>query len=220
VRARLLEIAAAPRRGPLSRGDAEGLRPLVFSQLRERHGLILGTGVIFEPGVLSDASRWLEWWSAAEDGTPVPLYPNLDPADPNAYAYERAEWFAAPRATGERAMAGPVVDYSATDQHVFTLSLPIVRDGGFLGVAAADVGVDALESIAGPGLRSLGRPAALVNAFGRVLVSNAATWMPGTLLKESATADTPRPDGVPDADPRVERLVGDEAIPLAIALGR
>ena len=78
---------------------------------------------------------------------------SLDPADPDFYDYERAEWFTTPRDTGERWIAGPFLDHSGTNEHILTLTLPVVRDGAFLGVAGADIAVGAIEAIGGAALR-------------------------------------------------------------------
>ena len=114
--------------------------------------------MVFAPGVLADAPRWLEWWrSAPRRRAGVPRRVSLDPADPDFYDYERAEWFTTPRDTGERWIAGPFVDHSGTNEHILTLTLPVVRDGAFLGVAGADIAVGGIEAVGGAALAALER---------------------------------------------------------------
>ena len=123
--------------------------------------------MVFAPGVLADAPRWLEWWRSARPGAPVFLDAASTPADPDFYDYERAEWFTTPRDTGERWIAGPFLDHSGTNEHILTLTLPVVRDGAFLGVAGADIAVGGIEAVGGAALAALGtRPRSSTTAAG------------------------------------------------------
>ena len=142
----MLELPAEPRRAEL-----EPIRALVHATL-ERQPLLAGAGMVFAPGVLADAPRWLEWWRSVPAGAPVLLDASLDPGDPDFYDYEAAEWFTTPRDTGERWIAGPFVDHSGTNEHILTLTLPVVRAGAFLGVAGADIAVGAIEAVGGAAL--------------------------------------------------------------------
>jgi hypothetical protein len=85
---------------------------------------------------------------------------SLDPADPDFYDYERAEWFTTPRDTGERWIAGPFLDHSGTNEHILTLTLPVAPDGAFLGVTGADIAVGGIERIGGTALAALDRETA------------------------------------------------------------
>ncbi|MEZ5124117.1 MAG: GntR family transcriptional regulator [Solirubrobacterales bacterium] len=86
-----------------------------------------------------------------------------------------------PRDAGERWIAGPFVDHSGTNEHILTLTLPVVRDGRFLGVAGADIAVGAIEPIAAPALAATGADAALLNHRGRVIATNTPRWPVGLL---------------------------------------
>ena len=161
----------------------------------DRRPLLAGAGVVFAPGALADAPRWLEWWRSVPGGAPVFLDASLDPGDPDFYDYEAAEWFTTPRATGERWIAGPFVDHSGTNEHILTLTLPVIRDGAFLGVAGADIAVGAIEAVGGAALAAVDGEAALVNHRGRIIATNTAGRLVGTLWPEAAddlVVDDPR----------------------------
>jgi hypothetical protein len=194
--------AAFPLPDPASRGDLGPLRERVHATLARRP-LLAGTGVVFAPGVLTDAPRWLEWWRAAPPGAPVFLDASLDPADPDFYDYEQAEWFTTPRDTGERWIAGPFLDHSGTNEHILTLTLPVVRDGAFLGVAGADIAVGRIEAIGGAALAALGSEAALVNHRGRVIATNTPRRLVGTLWPGAEREWPPPGDDLLVRDPRL-----------------
>jgi len=175
----------------LRRTDLAPLRDRIHRLLERDPVAIYGTGVVFAPEVLEDAPRWLEWWWRPVD-RPVPLETVLEPGDSRYYDYERATWFAAPRDTGERWVAGPFVDYSGTDRHIFNLAAPI-RDGDrFLGVAGVDVTASRVEALAAPGLRAVPGDAALLNRNGRVIASNTLRWLPGTICDAVTVAELER----------------------------
>ncbi|WP_259314127.1 FCD domain-containing protein [Capillimicrobium parvum] len=175
VRAVVLELPAAPHRT-----DLAPIRDRVHAIL-ERSPLVAGAGMVFAPGALRDAPRWLEWWRRAGSGPPVFLNAELDPGRPEFYDYEAAEWFTTPRDTGTRWIAGPFVDHSGTNEHILTLTMPVVRDGRFLGVAGADIAVGSIEPIAGPALAAVGADAVLLNHRGRVIATNTPRWPVGVL---------------------------------------
>lgn len=168
---------ARPRLGPL--------RTHLRATLGSHGDLIVGAGVVFDSGVLEDELRWLEWWRPGPTGAPVLLGVSLDPQDPEFYDYETAEWFAAPRETGERWIVGPFVDYSGTNEHIFTLTVPIIVDDHFLGVAGIDMTVARIEALSEPGICAVDRPAVIVNHHGRVVASNRAEFMVGTLFGDT-----------------------------------
>jgi hypothetical protein len=197
VRSAVLALPTAP-----ARADLGPLRDLVHATLARRP-LLAGTGMVFAPGVLADAPRWLEWWRSALPGAPVFLDVSLDPADPDFYDYEHAEWFTTPRDTGERWIAGPFLDHSGTNEHILTLTLPVVRDGAFLGVAGADIAVGGIEAIGGAALAALDGEAALVNHRGRIIATNTPRRLVGTLWPGAEQAWPPRGDDLLIRDPRL-----------------
>ncbi len=163
--------------------DLAALRPSVFSILERRGDLVSGAGVVVAPGLLADAERWLEWWSTTTpDAKPEPLRVNLDPTAPDFYDYLTTDWFAAPRDTLEPSMSGPFVDHACTNKYAFTLSVPVIAAGEFVGVAATDVLVASLETQVMPALLRLDSPAALTTAEGRVIASNCPSVLSGERL--------------------------------------
>jgi len=186
-----------------ARADLGPLRDRIHAILAKRP-LLAGCGMVFAPGALADAPRWLEWWRSPPAGAPVFLDASLDPADPDFYDYERAEWFTTPRDTGRRWIAGPFLDHSGTNEHILTLTLPVLRDGAFLGVAGADIAVGGIEAIGGAALAALDSEAALVNHRGRVIATNTPRRLVGTLWPGAERAWPPRGGDRVVRDPRLQ----------------
>lgn len=163
--------------------DLASIRPTIFEQLERTQPALAGTGVIAAPGALSDRPRWLEWWrrpwGAAE---PVPLTVDLDPHHIGGYEYTSTPWFDAPRRTGGRIVVGPYVDYAGTDEYILTFAVPVTSAHGFFGVAAADIRASDFERSMLPLLDGAGPRTLLVNASGRVIASNTAETIVGSLI--------------------------------------
>ncbi|MFJ3669837.1 cache domain-containing protein [Streptomyces sp. NPDC090106] len=210
--AALLRRVAAEGRRPAT-VDLAALRPGLHLRLA-REELVSGVGFVAAPGLLRDVPAWLEWWQSGPDGAVRPLLLDLDPAH-SAYAdYTHWDWFALPRDTGERAVAGPYVDYLCSDEYSLTLSAPVLVEGRFAGVAAADVYLRHFEAAVMPLLRRLPGPARLVNARGRVAASTDPGHLVGSLGKGPdfaralATGRAQYGDGV--------RLVPCDGVPLVL----
>ncbi|MEV5411779.1 hypothetical protein AB0K60_23435 [Thermopolyspora sp. NPDC052614] len=161
-------------------GDLAALRPALLGYLG---GLIAGVGFIAAPGLLSDAHWFLEWWQEHPSGVPARLERDLDPAGSAFYDYTHWAWYAEPYAGAERTICGPYVDYLCTDEYSLTLSVPVTVAGAFAGVAAADVFVRRFEGAVAPVLRAVPAPAFIVNAAGRVIASNTARWLGGSVFR-------------------------------------
>ncbi|WP_182904732.1 cache domain-containing protein [Microbispora sp. H13382] len=178
--------------------DLAALRPLLWARLRggalpahlPAHvtALIAGIGFIAAPGLLADAPWYLEWWQENPSGAPVRLLRNMDPASSAFYDYTHWDWYAGPSSGAERTVCGPYVDYLCTDEYSLTLSVPVVAGGSFAGVAAADVFVRRFEGAVLPALREIPGPAFLVNAEGRVVASNTASWVAGSVYRDGGSA--------------------------------
>ncbi|MFG3200820.1 cache domain-containing protein [Streptomyces sp. NPDC048192] len=177
----LLGRAAAEGRRPVS-ADLAALRPGLHVHLA-REELVSGVGFVAAPGLLTDVPVWLEWWQSGADGDVRPLLLDLDPGQSAYSDYTHWDWFALPRDTGRRAVAGPYVDYLCSDEYSLTLSEPVLIQGRFAGVAAADVYLRHFETAVLPLLRRLPRPARLVNARGRVAASADPAHLAGSLTK-------------------------------------
>ncbi|GAA4189790.1 hypothetical protein [Microbispora amethystogenes] len=178
------ETAAQHRARPVA-GDLAALRPLLWARLRGSHlpALIAGIGFIAAPGLLADAPWYLEWWQENPSGGPVQLLRDMDPASSAFYDYTHWDWYTGPSSGAERTICGPYVDYLCTDEYSLTLSVPVAAGGGFAGVAAADVFVRRFEGAVLPALREIPGPAFLVNAEGRVIASNTASWVAGSVYR-------------------------------------
>lgn len=179
--AALLAQVAAGDRSPAS-ADLAALRPGLHLRLAQEQ-LVSGIGFVAAPGLLTDVPAWLEWWQTTADGDVRPLLPDLDPHSSAYSDYTHWEWFALPRDTGRRAVAGPYVDYLCSDEYSLTLSAPVRVAGSFAGVAAADVYLRHFEARVLPLLRELPGPAHLVNARGRVTASADPARLAGSLTK-------------------------------------
>ena len=173
-------------RGAATREDLVALRPAITRLLERHRSLAKGAGMIFTPGVLADAPRWIEWWWWRTSAAPEALRINLDPEAPDHYDYLLAEWYRVPVSTGERHVTGPYVDYACTNEYAVTLSLPVEVEDRVVAVAGADLVVSGLEERLVPLMCRMGQPLALINAEGRVVLSSSSDWMPGMLHPEAA----------------------------------
>ncbi|MFG2452551.1 cache domain-containing protein [Streptomyces sp. NPDC048512] len=179
--AALLTRVAAQDRRPAT-VDLAALRPGLHLRLL-RQELVSGVGFVAAPGLLGDVPAWLEWWQQGADGNVRPLLLDLDP-DHSAYSdYTHWDWFALPRDTGRRAVAGPYVDYLCSDEYSLTLSAPVHVEGRFVGVAAADVYLRHFEGAVVPLLQRLPGASHLVNARGRVAASADPDHLAGSLTR-------------------------------------
>jgi Cache domain len=188
--------AAGAGRRPLRRADLAALRPLVAQVLARHRGFAAGAGVVLAPDALADAPRCIDWWWA--DQGIGQLEVDLDPASAEFYDYTTTEWYREPAQTGQPCIAGPYVDYICTHKYTFTVSVPVLDDGRFVGVAGADILAGEVERMLLPGLsllRRANRPAVLVSGDGRVIASGTASILPGTVLRPAGpvTAAGPLP---------------------------
>nr|WP_243766987.1 cache domain-containing protein [Streptomyces sp. GC420] len=177
----ILAAALADGRRPVS-ADLAALRPALHDRLR-RYELVSGLGFVAAHGLLDDVPACLEWWQTGADGDVHPLLLNLDPEHSAYHDYTHWDWFTLPRDTGQRAVAGPYVDYLCSDEYSLTLSAPVTVGGRFMGVAAADVYLRRFEAVVVPLLQRLPGPARLVNARGRVAASTDPRHLGGSLTK-------------------------------------
>jgi len=114
---------------------------------------------------------------------------DLDADSAEFYDYTTTEWYREPERTGQTAVAGPYVDYICTHEYTFTLSVPLVHRGRFLGVAGADVLAEEVERAVLPELARRGRVTVLVSGNGRVIASNDSAFAPGVVLARQDGAD-------------------------------
>ena len=176
--------AALPAGRRPALADLAGVEPLATAQLARQDGLVVGSGMIAHPDLIADAPWHLAWWTAGADGRIAPLRVESDPARDGFRDYTVLEWWAVPRRTGRRHITGPYVDYMCTDAYTLTFTVPVHRpDGSMAAVVGSDVYVARAERLLLPGLRAGGRPATVVNAAGRVVVSTFSAHVAGSLLR-------------------------------------
>lgn len=184
--------AAALETDPTRRGLC-GLQPLCEGLLTGTDRLLVGAGYVAAPDVLTDAPYWLEWWTSSEDADgargPQRLDVVVDPAAEDFRDYTTLPWFAVPRSTGARHVTGPYVDYLCTDEYTLTFTVPVEAQGRFAGVVGADVYVRHVEMRTMAEIDALPGTVTLVNAQGRVLVSNDGSLDSGSLVRDVPVAE-------------------------------
>jgi len=160
------------------------VEPLAVAQLRRPDALVVGSGLVADPGLIVDAPWHLAWWTADADRRIEPLRVVSDPAQDGFRDYTLLEWWAVPRRTSRPHITGPYVDYLCTDALTLTFTVPVLhRDGSLAAVVGSDVYVARAERILLPALRAGVRPATVLNAAGRVVVSTFAAHATGSLLR-------------------------------------
>lgn len=183
---------AAQRRACLDAGDdltpdrLSVLREIIWRQLGQLPAAD-GAGIVAAPSVVAARDRHLEWWqrTGSADGSTenyARIRLNLDPESIDLYDYLQMDWFTVPSQQGRRYVYGPYIDFSGADRYVLTLTLPVLDDGEFLGVAGADIRMSHLEPELLAILRRVPVPAVLVTAERRVVAANTHHWIAGTRL--------------------------------------
>lgn len=190
-----LEVVDQAGGRDLCRADLAALRAPIEALLRRHEGFAAGAGIVAAPGVLADAERWIEWWWADRGSGFERLEVDLDADSAEFYDYTTTEWYREPKRTRRSAVAGPYVDYICTHEYTFTLSVPLVHRGRFLGVAGADVLAQEVERAVLPELARRDRVTVLVSGNGRVIASNDAAFAPGVVLARQDAARMLAPAG-------------------------
>jgi hypothetical protein len=171
-------------RTSVRRADLAGVNALVLPSLNDPAGRIQGAGFVAAVDTLADSRWWLEWFMLRH-GSPERLVVDTDPRGENFYDYGSLPWYNVPRDTGRRHITGPYVDYLCTDDYTLTFTVPVADGARFVGVAGADIRVFTFEKAVLPSLRATRRSMrtmAIVNAQGRVVLSNSARHVSGTLI--------------------------------------
>lgn len=180
------DIAAHGLASDRTLNGLSAVEPLVRKAIGGADSRIQGAGFVVAIGLLDPERWWLEWF-VREDGTRVSrLEVQRDPTAVGFHDYELSPWYAVPRASGIPHITGPYVDNLCTDDYTLTFTRPLLVRGEFLGVSGADIGVRTAERELLPLLRAVPDRAAVVNADGRVLVSNTGALMCGDLLDPGA----------------------------------
>ncbi|HEY2192273.1 MAG TPA: hypothetical protein VGH76_08220 [Actinomycetospora sp.] len=167
--------------------DLAQLRDVIGTTLAAAPDLVVGAGHVPAGDALADRTRWLEWWTVTSGPPPRRLLPDAGPSEEHL-DYTRQPWFTVPARTGARHVTGPYVDYFCTDDYTLTLTVPVRREGRFVGVVGSDVSVANVERLVLPRLRALGPRAALVNDRGRVVVSTSVREATGSIVRSPDVA--------------------------------
>lgn len=148
---------------------------------------VAGAGAVMAPGVLADATYWLEWWTVESRGgasTTAKLAAETDPRAVGFRDYTELPWYAKPFETGRRHVTGPYVDYLCTDQYTLTFTQPLVVGDTFAGVVGLDVLVSWFEEHLLEVMDDADHAWVLVNSSGRVVTSSDPTWVTGDLIRD------------------------------------
>ncbi|WP_434576219.1 PDC sensor domain-containing protein [Pseudomonas sp. Z3-6] len=156
-----------------------GVRQILDSESLKFHG----AGVVFAPGELEDCEMHLQWWCRTQNEHIQPLQLNLDSRSDRFYDYLHMPWYTRPQQTRQPSIDGPFVDLYGTEQYIVAFSVPIFFDDRFIGVAAADISLHSLEPLLVRSLMRVSNEALLLNAEGRVLAANTASWLAGDLTR-------------------------------------
>ena len=174
------------------------IESLVLPRLSEPGALVIGAGYVAAPQFLADTDWHLAWWlghsntfglGAADPGIRR-LEAEEDPTAENFRDYTNLEWWRVPAQTHAPHITGPYVDYLCTDDYTLTLTMPVMFEGRLVGIVGADLYVNEIERTLLPVVRRIERPATLVNASGRVVVSTDPHRATGSILRDALAGTT------------------------------
>jgi DNA-binding FadR family transcriptional regulator len=152
-----------------------------------------GIGFIAEPSIVPGFEYWIAWWHLTPEGVVADHSHVMDPTRDDFYDYISQDFFMVPRGGGGGLYAqGPYVDYGGTNDYIITFSVPVLCDDRFVGVAAADLQVAAIERRLAPWLTN-SEPCVVINAERRVIVSNMVHHTAGDVLPLLAEAQSAIP---------------------------
>ncbi|MEL7939077.1 cache domain-containing protein [Pseudomonas delhiensis] len=175
--------------GPVDSADLASLRPLIEGCLTQPGACLQGCGVVLQPGVLRDQEMYLEWRQLGAGGRSVPLSLNFNRRSENFYDYCAMPWFAIPRDSGRSSVVGPYVDLYGQDMYILTFSRPLLLEGRFLGVAAADIALNRFERVVTAKLMRLEHEALILSGEGRVVAANTANFIAGEIASLGLATD-------------------------------
>ena len=181
--ARAVQTAAADMPVKPGRSQFAFLKDRLLMLIKKHSRVVEGAGVAYAPGSLREVELWLEWWRDQPGAKPRFKMHDLSPNSIRYYDYSSRDWFRIPASTGHPAAVGPYVDMGGGDVNTITLTCPAPTQYG-THVLGCDASLSRLEEIF---LRALGtrRPTVvLVSANGRVITSNSARLVAGTLMSD------------------------------------
>lgn len=175
--------AAAAAPGVPRRSEFQFLKQDLADFIELHSDLIVGAGIAYAPGSLSETPHWLEWWRAQPKGGPRFVTHDLNPDSLNYYDYTGREWFALPTSTGRPVAVGPYVDFGGINVNIITLCVPASTAQGSH-VLGCDLTLANLEGVFLRALQLREPVVVLLGPNGRVIASNNARIATGTLLLE------------------------------------
>ncbi|PRC41643.1 hypothetical protein C6A85_000000114585 [Mycobacterium sp. ITM-2017-0098] len=187
-------LRCRPPRAALTEAHFSGLQRLLAERLREERA-VWGMGFIAAPFVVEGMERYMAWWQRNNERV-ARLRLNFDPTSIDVYDYLQMDWYQLAKRGQARVAYGPYVDYSGSDMYTITVTIPVVADGSFLGVAGADLVVGEVERTLLEVLRNADEDAVVVNAERRVVAANTSRWIVGSRLPAMPEfSPTPDPAG-------------------------
>jgi hypothetical protein len=173
-------LRCRPPRAALSEGHLGRLHRQLADGLRGEDA-VWGMGFVAAPFVVDGMERYMAWWQHNKERV-ARLRLNFDPTSIDVYDYLQMDWYQLAKRGQQRVAYGPYVDYSGSDMYTITVTIPIVADGTFLGVAGADLVVGEVERRLLDVLRQTDEDAVVVNTERRVIAANTPRWIVGSRL--------------------------------------
>jgi hypothetical protein len=180
-----VSAAAEAVSGTPRRSDFLFLRDELANFIKRHSDLIIGAGIAYAPGGLEETPHWLEWWRAQPKGEAKFVTHDLNPDSLNYYDYTTREWFKLPTSTGRPVAVGPYVDFGGINVNIITLCVPASTAQG-IHVLGCDLPLAKLEGVFLRALQVREPVVVLVGPNGRVIASNNARIVTGTLLEAEA----------------------------------
>ncbi|MGV9864078.1 cache domain-containing protein [Rhodococcus koreensis] len=144
--------------------------------------LVIGAGFMGVPAEFGHR-RYLAWWGVTTHGIDR-LHLDIDDQTQSYLNYTMRPYFTAPSATRSMHVEGPYVDYLGVGSYVVTISVPVMVGPTFLGTVGLDISVEKLQARLARSIPTVsGKQLALVNAKGRVILSDTADLASGSLLR-------------------------------------
>lgn len=161
----------------------------ILSRIADLPAHVDEISILAEVGVVPRHSYWTEAWHRTDLGPRRDSSHVMDPARDDFYDYESREFIAEPRRRLTPWATGPYVDYGGADDYIITVSVPVTADGQFLGIAAVDFLVADLERQLSHWLTTADGPCLLLDATGRVIVSNSTAHQVGDIISDRSAFD-------------------------------
>jgi hypothetical protein len=177
------DVSVAFERQPTARELNAEVARIVLPNLEHLDDIVHGLGFMAEIGTLAETPYWMEWWQRALDGTFDRDYSHqLDPSRDDFYEYWSKSYMTRPKASGQPSAVGPYIDHGGVDDYVVTVSVPVMSQGVFVGIMAADIRVASLEQAVSAWLAQATGVCVLLNSDSRVLLSNSVRYNVGDLV--------------------------------------